>query len=111
MIVLTGNPISTQHLYLQKGHLRFMSKEGKTLKEQYQWEAKKQWKKPMLTIPLEIDITLYFGNKRRRDWDNWHKLTCDALSGIVYEDDSQILDAHVHKRYDATNPRIEIEIL
>ena len=24
------------------------------------------------------------------DWDNFHKISCDALSGIVYLDDKQI---------------------
>lgn len=42
--------------------------------------------------------------------DDFHKLSCDALSGIVYEDDSQIDDAHVKRAYDKAHPRIEIEI-
>jgi len=34
----------------------------------------------------------------------------DALTGIVWEDDSQIVEALVKKRYDKENPRIEIVI-
>jgi Holliday junction resolvase RusA-like endonuclease len=34
----------------------------------------------------------------------------DALTGIVYEDDSQITEAYVVKDYDKENPRIEINI-
>lgn len=83
----------------------------KTLKEDWQWQIKQQWRQPILEDELEIEITLYFKDKRRRDWDNFHKLSMDALEGIVFKDDSQVKDAHVHMRYDKTNPRIEIQIL
>lgn len=49
----------------------------------------------------------------RPDWDNYGKLICDALQKFCYKEDSQIVDAHVYKRYakDDEVPRIEIEIL
>lgn len=106
-----GNPMSTQHIYLQKGRVRFMRKEAKERKEQYQWEAKSQWKEKILTGDIAISIKLHFGDKRKRDWDNFHKLSMDALSGIVWEDDGQITMATVYKSYDKEKPRIEIEIL
>lgn len=110
MIVLHGNPISTQHAYGQHGKIRYMKKTAKDLKEQYQWEAKSQWKKKPLTTDLSIIIRLFFGDKRRRDWDNWHKISMDSLSGIVFEDDSQIREATITLHQDKTDPRIEIEI-
>lgn len=110
MIVLTGNPLSTQNAYLQHGKIRFMKKEAKERKEQYQWEARSQWKGFPLKTELGIRIRLYFGDKRRRDWDNFHKLSMDALTGIVWEDDSQIREAHITLHYDKQKPRIEIEI-
>ena len=48
---------------------------------------------------LQGDITLYFGTKRRADLDNFNKLSLDALSGIVYEDDSQIAELHLKRDY------------
>jgi Holliday junction resolvase RusA-like endonuclease len=71
-------------------------------------QAKAQYHGEPLTSRLEIDVTLFFGRKGKKDWDNFHKLSMDALTGIVWEDDEQIDDAHVHKRYDKENPRIEI---
>jgi Holliday junction resolvase RusA-like endonuclease len=88
-----------------------MSKEGRDLKTAYQWEAKSQWKGKQLDHELEIYITLYFGTKRKCDWDNFHKLSMDALTGVVWKDDSQIKDAHISVRYDKTNPRITIEVV
>ena len=88
-----------------------MTAEGKKLKEQYQWEAKAQWSGKPLAGDVEISIALYFGTKRKSDWDNFHKLSMDAMTGIVYEDDSQIVEANVIKSYSKENPRIEIEII
>lgn len=87
-----------------------MTKKAKDRKKQYQLEAKSQWKKNPLTTDTFIDIILYFGDKRKRDWDNFHKLSMDSLEGIVLQDDAQIQEATVHKEYDKENPRIEIFI-
>lgn len=111
VITLTGNPISTQHAYGQHGKIRYMKKDAKDLKEQYQWEAKSQWKKKPLTDEIAVSIKLFFKDHRRRDWDNWHKISCDALTGIVWEDDNQIRKATVEMYHDKQKPRIEIEIL
>ncbi len=35
----------------------------------------------------------------RPDWDNLGKAVCDALLGIAYQDDSQVVRATVTKRY------------
>ena len=109
-IVLSGKPISTQHAYKQHGKIRFMTNEAKALKEQYQWEAKSQWKGKPLIEDLKVKVSLYFGDKRVRDWDNWHKITMDALTGIVWVDDSQIKEAVVIMHYDKEKPRIEINV-
>lgn len=111
IITLSGNPLSTQHAYLQRGKIRFMRKEAKERKEAYKWEAKYQWKSAPITENISIRVRLYFGDRRKRDWDNYHKLSMDALSGIVFVDDVQIVSALVEKYYSKENPRIEIEIL
>ncbi len=87
-----------------------MRSEAKNRKEQYQWEAKSQWRKKPLEGDICVVITLYFGDKRRRDWDNFHKISQDSLAGIAWVDDSQIKKAIVHVDYDKTNPRMTIEI-
>ena len=114
-ITLTGTPPSTSNIYKYRraGNfiMGYMSNEGKTKKEEYQWEMKMQWKKrPLLTEVFKIDVTYYFPDKRRRDWDNFNKLWMDAGSGIIWEDDKLISDAHIHKKMDRANPRIELII-
>jgi Holliday junction resolvase RusA-like endonuclease len=36
------------------------------------------------------------------DWDNCAKGICDAMNGIVFLDDKQVVDASVSKRYNGT---------
>lgn len=38
------------------------------------------------------------------------QLSLDALTGIVYEDDSQIAELHLKRAYDKARPKIEIEV-
>ena len=59
---------------------------------------------------IEVSITLYFGTKRKADLDNFNKLSLDALTGIVWEDDSQIADMRVRRAYDKQNPRIDFAL-
>jgi Holliday junction resolvase RusA-like endonuclease len=45
----------------------------------------------------------------RPDWDNVGKIISDALNGLAYKDDSQIVSATVEKWY-SDSPRVEVEI-
>jgi Holliday junction resolvase RusA-like endonuclease len=85
----------------------YMTAEGRAPKESYCREAKAQWKGKPLEGDVEPKIALYFGTNRKADWDNFHKLSCDALTGIVYADDSQVAKATVTKHNDKTRPRID----
>jgi len=110
-ITLSGSPLSTQHIYRNGSGRTYMTKKAKEAKQAYQWEAKAQWHHPPVDGDVIVNIILYFPDNRRRDWDNWHKLTMDALEGIVYHDDSQIQEAHVIKQIDKDKPRTEISIV
>ena len=114
MIVLPGEPKSTQSIYryaCRGNHpALYMSAEGKAIKQAYQWQARAQWKRKLLTSPLQVGFTLYFGTKRRADADNFSKLVLDALTDIVYHDDSQIQELNIRKAFDKKNPRIEVEV-
>ena len=43
------------------------------------------------------------------DIDNLCKATLDSFNGILWKDDSQIVDLNLHKYY-SDNPRIEVEL-
>ena len=85
---------------------------AKAMKDSYIIQAKNQYKVPPLNDLLSIYIRLYFKDKRVRDVDNWHKISLDSLTGIVWNDDSQIRLATIDmvNCYDKDSPRIEIII-
>lgn len=113
-IILKGQPRSTQtcYKYACRGSFptMYMDKKARDLKEDYKWQAKQQWKGKLLKDDISIIVELYFGTKRKVDWDNFHKLSMDALEGVVFENDSQIQQAIVRKHYDKENPRIEVTV-
>lgn len=114
-IILKGAPRTTNTLYATacRGSFptRFMSKLGKELKESYRWQAKSQFKQPILRGNLEVEAKIYLGSKRKADIDNFNKILYDSLTGIIWEDDSQIIKATTWKLYSKEDPRIELDIL
>lgn len=77
--------------------------------------------------PIELTVTSYmpipqsWSLKKQRearagtlrptgkpDWDNLAKV-CDALNQVVFRDDAQVVDGHVHKVY-SDRPRMMIEV-
>ena len=115
MIILKGEPKSNQHIYkisARGGFAKiYMSAEGKAIKTDYAWQAKNQWKKPLLTGDVTVTATFFHKTKRKCDIDNFNKLFLDSLTGIVWEDDSQITEMMLKKSYDPKNPRIELFIV
>ena len=87
-----------------------MSAEGKALKESYQWQIKSQWKEELTEKPIEVDIKLFFHDKRKHDVDNYLKILLDSCTGIIWKDDSQIIKMTVEKFYTPMEPRIELTI-
>ena len=66
---------------------------------------------PMLSGNLSLTIRCFPPSNRRYDCDNIPKLLLDSLTGIVWEDDSQIHDLRIIKcAKDANNPRVELLI-
>lgn len=89
-------------------------------------EDKKQW---MNKEPLMMNIKAYFeipkstSKKNRKlmedmnlrptkkpDADNIAKVVCDALNGIAYYDDAQIVTLNIVKVYTDANPKVVVDI-
>ena len=48
---------------------------------------------------------------KKPDFDNIFKIICDALNGLAYADDAQIVEAQISKIFTGNDmPRIEVEI-
>lgn len=62
------------------------------------------------TGPIKIVSFWTFGTKRKKDLQNCGKLEFDAFNGIIYEDDSQIIEDHRYKLYEKDKPSIRFMI-
>lgn len=114
MIVLEGKPESVNSIYRSVCRGRFpsvyMSNEGKAIKESFQWQIKSQWTIGKLKGKIGVSVRMFFGDEKRRDIDNYHKIILDSLKGICFDDDSQIYDLRATKEVDKFMPRVEIDI-
>ncbi len=64
--------------------------------------------KEMFTGLVNIEFQFFLPDKRRKDWDNLSKAICDALNGIVYKDDSQVVMATIEKAYEKDEPGVYV---
>ena len=94
---------------------RYLPKSSKEFREQFQWLLlnEKKFLKPY-TKPLKITMHFYKPVKatsktRYGDIDNLAKAVLDACNGILFIDDSQIVEMHCYKHKGAD--KIEIEVV
>jgi crossover junction endodeoxyribonuclease RusA len=67
--------------------------------------------KKIKTENIRVSLEFYFNNRRKNDIDNYAKPILDFMSNIVYVDDRQIIDLHLKKFYDKSNPRLIIKVM
>ena len=100
----------------------------KMLKDQIRWQMRGHYHEEPLKIPVEVNFSFYMpmpknaSAPRKRDMlhgmihhicrpdvDNLSKFYLDTMTGVIYEDDSQVCEMGVKKLY-ATEPYTLIEI-
>ena len=62
------------------------------------------------TVPLALSIRFYFTSPLRRDVDGGLKIAQDALCEGIGLNDNRIVETHLYKYLDRTNPRIEVSL-
>lgn len=88
-----------------------LSSDYRRAKQQISERARLWWRQPPTEADVFVWVRLWFPDKRKRDAGNYRKLVTDALTGIVYADDSQAVDERQTKiGYDKVNPRAEVVI-
>ena len=109
IFILSGEPLSTNHIYKPCNKGIVMTREGKDMKEDYQWQIKSQYVggKP---VPgnATVTIRLHFATRRVKDIDNYNKLILDSFTGLVWEDDGQIQELTISKHFTTIGPRAEV---
>lgn len=102
-------PLTTNKLYAHVGRRRFLTKTARDNKEAIGWEARTQYQGLPLAGLVSVSVAFYYPDRRRHDIDNIKSLF-DVLSGIVWEDDSQIVEMNVKKAIDKKEPRVEVGV-
>ena len=102
-------PISTNQLYRVFNNRSIISARGRTNKEAIGWEARQQYRGKPLDGPVAAKIALWWPDRRKHDLDNI-KALLDACTGILWEDDGQIVELHLSKGYDKERPRVEMTV-
>jgi Holliday junction resolvase RusA-like endonuclease len=109
-IRINTKPISVNKAYPSAlSGRRFLSKEGKAYKELIAWEAKSQ-QVPCNKGQVRLAITFGFADKRKRDTENYLKISIDALTGIWFDDDSQIIEI-IAKKVVSADYFVEIAVV
>lgn len=67
--------------------------------------------KTLVQPEYELEVNIYFPNRRHGDVDNVVKLISDALNKHAYRDDKEIAKLTAERFYDATNPRTEVRVI
>ncbi len=101
-------PPSVNHLYATFAGRRIVSAKGRKFKSDIAVLAKQQGAK-LLAGDLSVTFRV-FRPKRIGDLDNRLKISQDALKGICFADDKQIIEIHAFRFDDKANPRIEIDL-
>lgn len=66
------------------------------------WDTGGEWR---------LEVVAFVPDRRRRDASNILKNVEDALSKVVYNDDTQVVDTRCVKRLDRKNPRTIVHVL
>ena len=74
-----------------------MPKEVTDYKKNVAKVARYTYSGEVLTCNLKTEIVICFKDNRRRDISNHIKALLDCLEGIVYKNDTQLVDIHIIK--------------
>lgn len=85
------------------------SKAARTYALACQWSARAQMDGDMLAGDVAVRLDL-FRPAKRGDLDNRIKVALDAIQGIAYADDKQIVEIHAYRHDDKADPRLEVAI-
>ena len=114
-ITVPGVPPSVNHQYVRRptGGLALTreAREYRQTAREYAAVAARQQGWTLVPVGEQVIVRLwyYWPDRRRRDTQN-NKLLFDALEGVIYEDDKDVLPQVMGAEVDRDHPRVEIEV-
>lgn len=108
-IVLTGEPKSKARPRVGFGR-GYTPQTTRTAETDIGWQLRTVIRRPNETDDLAVTLRFFSGTRRRTDLDNLVKLVLDACNGIVWRDDSQVVQLHAQLERGAARARTELEV-
>jgi crossover junction endodeoxyribonuclease RusA len=87
----------------------YVTHEARRYKQGVQMRALTEGHRNPPTGPVVASVTVY-RKRKAGDLDNFLKVLLDALRGIAFVDDSQVVELHARREDDASNPRVEVRV-
>lgn len=126
LLMFKGEPVAKGVVqnFMVKGRVyKFLPKKTRNFFADIRAQACQQLPKDFIPYKGALKITAMFNRQKpkkpkkggehhpisRPDLSNYLKAIEDALNTIVWEDDAQIVEAHIQKRYDVPGIMLEIE--
>lgn len=108
-------PPSVNHCYVNRGGRRMLSDAAYAWQDAARLIARRECSKQHWRLTdnkkVVVELWAYWPDKRRRDMNNLHKLTADALEGAIYVDDRWALMRDMDFAVDPKNPRLELRVV
>jgi len=109
IIEFSTMPLGTNNLYAHRGRHRFLTSKAKDNKHALAMEARSQYRGAPMEGPLSVKIDLWWPTRANHDVDNI-KVLLDALTGILWLDDGQIVELGTRKGYEKGKARVILTV-
>ncbi len=112
-------PPSINHQYATVNGRRLLSSAGRAYKAYVgrqvwlalaQSPARFSLRERLQSGPIALTIRFYFASALRRDLDGGLKIAQDAVCEGLGLNDNRIIETHLYKQVDKTDPRIEVSL-
>lgn len=57
-----------------------------------------------------VELWVRFPDRRRRDVDNVAKAVLDSANGVLWDDDSQVVELSIRRAVDGDRPRVDVVV-
>ena len=96
-IVIPGRPVPAVRMTQSGKYKKRNAQRYLQYREEVGWRAKAKVKKP-LEGPVGIEVIAYWTGGQPGDLDNIVKAIQDGCNGVVWIDDTQVVEIHAYRR-------------
>jgi crossover junction endodeoxyribonuclease RusA len=107
LVLKNIRPVSVNMMYRTYRGRVILSKRGREFKNEV-GAAIEEMKLNKVLGDIELTIIFSFGDRRRRDIDNYGKAIIDCVKGVMFEDDSAIMRLVMIKKLGARETSMDI---